>query len=412
MTDLDNQSAMRLAYSYPISFFGIRPRQRVAAMQRCTGVRESPLTTKRRQPSREVGERRNGSRRRQEGVFWEGNQGRSRVRIGEDRRAQGGQSARRGIVARAPLGHSPTSRRRSLEEMNQLTQANALVESTLKGANSKLGAGLDADVIAIKSQIIQPLDDMLRQEIEALKRTKTSDKLVVLIETTGGYIETVERMVAVMRRHYNTVEFIVPNYAYSAGTILVMSGDEIYMDYYSVLGPIDPQFDPGTGQLLPGLGYLAKYRELLETINRLGPSNARAELAYLVQKFDPARLFHIEQSIEHSKSLLRAWLPCYKFKNWTETETSRRPVTVDDRQKRADEIAEILGKASRWHSHGRGISIRELCSEEIKLKVVNFGDNNDMNFRVRKYYDLFIDYVARRGMKGVIHSSRGFRRKE
>jgi ClpP class serine protease len=53
----------------------------------------------------------------------------------------------------------------------------------------------------------------------------------------------VERIVSVFRKHYDIVEYVVPNYAYSASTILVLSGDEIYLDYYSVLGPIDPQME-------------------------------------------------------------------------------------------------------------------------------------------------------------------------
>ncbi len=31
-----------------------------------------------------------------------------------------------------------------------------------------------------------------------------------------------------MRHHYKCVDFIVPNSAYSAGTVLAMSGDAIY----------------------------------------------------------------------------------------------------------------------------------------------------------------------------------------
>jgi len=55
-------------------------------------------------------------------------------------------------------------------------------------------------------------------------------------------METIERIVAVMRNHYESVSFIIPNFAFSAGTVLALSGDEIYMDYYSVLGHIDPQY--------------------------------------------------------------------------------------------------------------------------------------------------------------------------
>ena len=80
-------------------------------------------------------------------------------------------------------------------------------------------------------------------------------------------------------------------FAYSAGTILALSGDKIYMDYYSVLGPIDPQFLDSNGkQLLPGVGYLRKYNELVKQINE-SESAPKAELAFLIKKFDPAMLF-------------------------------------------------------------------------------------------------------------------------
>ena len=63
------------------------------------------------------------------------------------------------------------------------------------------------------------------------------NKLLVVLTTTGGSGSAVERYVNILRRHYNEVSFIIPDYAYSAGTIFCMSGDNIYMDYFSVLGP-------------------------------------------------------------------------------------------------------------------------------------------------------------------------------
>lgn len=50
----------------------------------------------------------------------------------------------------------------------------------------------------------------------------------------------------------------------SAGTVLVMSGNKIYMNYFSVLGPIDPQIERPGGTMVPGLGYLIKYDRLIE----------------------------------------------------------------------------------------------------------------------------------------------------
>src|SRR6185437_3311709 len=126
-------------------------------------------------------------------------------------------------------------------------------------------------------------------------------------------------------------------------------------------------------------------------INRAtSPEEVRAELAYLLKKFDPAELFDLEQARSHSEDLLVSWLSQHKFKDWKETETTKKPVTDADRKARAKAIAETLGNPTRWHSHGRGIGLRELESDEIKLKIIDFGKDGELNKKVRGYYDLFI----------------------
>jgi hypothetical protein len=290
-------------------------------------------------------------------------------------------------------------------------KCNDVIERALHEGNAEISKLFSADLILLKTPMRPPVDDAIKDEIEEIKRRKgAKDKLVVILETNGGFVETVERIVSVFRRHYATVEFVVPNYAYSAGTILVMSGDEIHMDYYSVLGPIDPQVESGDGYV-PGMGYLAKFEELKSTINdpKNDPATTRAELNYLVSKFDPARLFLIEQSVEHSKQLLREWLPKYKFKSWIVKETSGVAVTDADRQQRADEIAKCLGDANRWHSHGRGVTIKELAHDDIKLKINNYADNEVLYGNISHYYGLCIDYMRKRGLRAALHSPRRLR---
>lgn len=293
--------------------------------------------------------------------------------------------------------------------------ADIVIGSCLETLNAEVAKKFKADAAFLKSPMAPPVDDEIRLAIEDVSNSndgkKKNDRLVVVLETAGGYIETVERIVHVFRKHYKFVEFVVPNYAYSAGTVLVMSGDDIWMDYHAVLGPIDPQYESESGTSVPGLGYLAKYQDLKKTINDADRAeDVRAEIAYFVRKFDPAKLYHIEQAIEHSKSLLREWLPQYKFKDWKTRETTGTKVSKSDRQDRADEIADILGNASRWHSHGRGITIRELESDEIKLKIRNFGEDSDLNQSIRNYYNLACDYMGKMGHTAAIHTKRGLRR--
>ena len=159
-----------------------------------------------------------------------------------------------------------------MEAINASQLANPIIGQM----NEALSKQFDADVIFIKSGMHAPLDSLFRIEVELIKaeagkgRGKGKDRLCILLETGGGYIETVgKRLVDVMRRHYKHVSFVIPDYAYSAGTVLALSGDDIVMDYYSILGPIDPQNPDETGgNLLPGAGYLAKFKELAKENQR------------------------------------------------------------------------------------------------------------------------------------------------
>jgi serine dehydrogenase proteinase len=296
-------------------------------------------------------------------------------------------------------------------------KCNEVLQEILRQGNLEVGKLFNSEVIVVKSTIRQPIDDEIKDEIEELMDLPAPEgrekptKLTVLVETNGGYIETVERIVSVFRQHYQSVEYVVPNYAYSAGTILVLSGDELWMDYYSVLGPIDPQVGSEDGSL-PGMGYLAKFEELVGQINDPTKSvdETRAQVAYLIKRFDPAKLFIIEQAIEHSKALLRDWLPKYKFKAWTVKETSQIPVTPADREQRANEIADALGDARHWHSHGRGVGIKELASDLIKLQVKNYGEDETLRQNISQYYGLLKDYMSKNRHAAALHTRRGLRR--
>jgi hypothetical protein len=53
-------------------------------------------------------------------------------------------------------------------------------------------------------------------------------------------------------------------------------------------------------------------------------------------------------------------------------------------------------------------------SDEIKLKIVNFGDDKELNTKVREYFGLFVDYCKRTGAYKddgtVLHIKNGLRR--
>ena len=109
----------------------------------------------------------------------------------------------------------------------------------------------------IQVSIVRPfrdlIEDLKKPENAAKNAPNPQKKLVIILNTPGGSAETVEKLVDIIRHHYTDVSFVVPDFAMSAGTIFCMSGNRIYMDYSSSLGPIDPQVWNGK-QWVPARG--------------------------------------------------------------------------------------------------------------------------------------------------------------
>lgn len=284
------------------------------------------------------------------------------------------------------------------------TTSNVLVEEQLHEYARGLQDVLNADVLSFVGPITYGADDLIRDIIES--RQKRRRRVAFLLETPGGYIEVAERIANTLRHHYREVEFIIPNFAMSAGTVLAMSGDAIHMNYYSVLGPIDPQVArPNSTDLIPALGYLAKFEELIEKSRR--GELTTAELAYLVQKFDPAEMYSFEQASQLSITLLKQWLVKYKFRNWKVTKGRKIKVTRKMKIQRAAEIAEKLNDIERWRSHSRGISMQVL-KRTLKLQIDDFGRNKQLNHQVQLYYKLLKDYMMRVRLQFVLHREGSF----
>ena len=143
---------------------------------------------------------------------------------------------------------------------HQSMGANSAVEGMLDEHLKALGEGFKADPLALYGPIDYRLDDIVRDAVEPMREGKTdSGSLVVVLDTDGGYLDVARRIVDTFRYHYQVVSFVIPNAAYSAGTILAMSGDAIYMDYYSRLGPIDPQAQGENGRMVPRGGQKPRF---------------------------------------------------------------------------------------------------------------------------------------------------------
>lgn len=279
--------------------------------------------------------------------------------------------------------------------------SNPILTSSTKLWKEKLEALEDffkSDVISINGPMDDSLLNILVDIVEQLKSNSKygSNKLYIILTTNGGSASTVERMVNIFRYNYGEVNFIIPDYAYSAGTILCMSGDNIYMDYTSVLGPIDPQVQNKEGRFVPALGYLDKVNDLLDKAEK----NTLSQAEFLILKdFDLAELRQYEQASDLTVDLLKKWLVKYKFKDWI-THKDGSQVKEDEKVKRAEEIAKKLGDYSKWKSHARPLNIENLL--DIGLKIEDYSNSEEKEL-IREYYNVSIDYMSLRNFQAVIH---------
>lgn len=284
----------------------------------------------------------------------------------------------------------------------------ATIKTLLEEKLKQLEEHLDADIFTYWGQIVDGLENSILDIIEELAKEKDKrERLVVILTTPGGSAIAVERYVNIIRHHYKVVDFVVPNYAYSAGTIFCMSGDNIFMDYSSVLGPIDPQVQNKEGKWVAALGYLDKVNEAIEKSR----SKTLTEAEFLMIKdLDLAELKDYEQAKDLTIDLLKKWLVKYKFKNWETHQTSSTlkgtVVTDEQKEQRAEEIASALSNNSKWKSHGRPINIEAL--KDLRLKIEDYSSDRAFRQLLRDYFDLLTDYISNINNSPIFVQTRKF----
>jgi len=265
---------------------------------------------------------------------------------------------------------------------------------------------LGADVCWFSGPIDYVFIQSLAVAVENLNKQKKYDTLAMFITTEGGSAEAAERAVHIMRHHYDNVCFLIPHMAMSAGTILALSGDKIYMQYTSSLGPIDPQIQTkdGKGNWVSALGYLDKVNELIAKSNdgKLAP----AELEMLLN-VDMGFLSQCEQASYLAQDLVKGWLVKYKFKDWIKHSSDGRPVTDSDKRARADDIVKLLGNNKHWHSHGRLITMQTL-QNELRIHIDDFTNEAGLKSMIDSYASLLLDCQMRHNISHFFHNKKYF----
>lgn len=242
---------------------------------------------------------------------------------------------------------------------------------------NKQKMGIDVSLMQDDFYTIQ---DVLRESDK-----KTID---VYLETPGGSGETAEEIARFLHKKFDEVNFVIAGEAKSAGTILALSGDNLYMSETGSLGPIDAQVRIGRSTV-SAYDYKAWIDDKKEEAKRTGRLDAFD--AIVVAQISPGEINGVFNSLKFAQDLVAGWLEKYKFKNWTETETRHQQVTPEYRRQRAEEVSENLCNHMNWRSHGRSLKIEDLNSV---LKIERIDDDTqlaDIVYRIKTVIRIIFD---------------------
>jgi len=91
--------------------------------------------------------------------------------------------------------------------------ANLCVEQALDDLACKIGGYLDATPVAILGPILGDLDMQVRRAVESIAPDRKKPKAAIVLDTLGGVVELVERMVDTLRYHFSELHFLIPDRA-------------------------------------------------------------------------------------------------------------------------------------------------------------------------------------------------------
>jgi hypothetical protein len=271
-----------------------------------------------------------------------------------------------------------------------------LVEAKIKKVFEKTGVPLIVYASACTApagkappQLLQ-IDASDKIAFHSMLEAVEGPKLDVLVHSPGGFPDATETIVEEIRRKFGYVRFIVPSYAKSAATMMVMSGDEILIDEDGELGPTDPQMLIGGG-VTPAEAIKEQFQKAHAEIQD-DPKKVQVWFPIL-QALGPGTLVLCDNAIQQSKALVTEWLTKYMFR------------AVPDRVDKAKLVAEYLGTRQNFGSHGRRVKLEHL--RPLELNVKNLREDADLYRRVWELYCALDIVLANTLIYKVFYNSAG-----
>lgn len=214
-------------------------------------------------------------------------------------------------------------------------------------------------------------DDLPFKEMVATIPIVEKEIDVVLI-TPGGLAAQVNNFVNVLRPRFDKVTFILLDMAMSAGSIFIMSGDDIIMSADSKFGPIDPQIPNKEGRFVPAQSILLAIRDIQERGQKKIDAGQQPDWTdiTILNSINPHDIGSAIGASDYSIQMVKNYLVNYKFKQWIVHSRRGGSVTQTEKEERAEKIANLLCNHSVWKNHGHAIN-RIAAWTECELKITH-----------------------------------------
>lgn len=235
--------------------------------------------------------------------------------------------------------------------------------------------------IGITNELVDDTFDKLREEFG-----KPPEELFVVVDSGGGEIDPAYNLALLFRRYATKkLHFIVPRWAKSAATLLVLGGDDIYMGPIAELGPIDPQIL----QMNPIEGRLEKFSPLhiestLELIRHEFEEGNKELANSLMQRLQfPLTLGSFKKSLDIGRQ-------------YTIKLLKTRMLKTEENNEKAETIAHRLTEG--YANHGYCIDIEEAKTIGLNVKELS-GNELDIIWRIHKLYRKMTELKRKRKEK-------------
>ena len=201
--------------------------------------------------------------------------------------------------------------------------------------------------------------------VDLLHNIEEGENIDLLLHTIGGSVDTAEKLIQLVRSKVGNgqLRVIVPEFAKSAGTVMVLGADCVLMSDTSELGPIDPQMpfadSRGNVRWQSVQNYLDAYNEHYKHVME-NSDNGAAKI--MLAKIDPETVKLCQAVMNRARQSAESLLRQGMFRNggnYTQT------------------VSELLD-TRQWLSHAQMISWEAAKHSKIGLIIEYLKQDDEM----------------------------------